>query len=150
MVFAGNCDTNYIEVRAGGSSGRVLKKICEGTSANLKTYSNQVFIKFEKGSETSTFEGTWTAENLACCEKIMLENHGNRNGEYQLNTDTGAYEEVGATGDPELVYRRTDNNGPIWAVGPPPIPSGYGLSTSDVATCPEFIRGPWQYYDGSE
>ena len=149
MVFAGDCNTNYIEVKSGGSSGRVLKKICSGTSANLKTFSNQIFINFVKGSATSSFEGTWTTDDLECCSKVQLENHASVNFEYQLDTATGAYQQTGVDSNPELLYRRTNDEGPIWAVGPPPMPSGFRLFSSDVATCPEYIRGPWKYYDGT-
>ena len=148
-VFAGDCSTNYIEIKTGSETGRVIKKICSGTSANFRTFSNQIFIKFMKGTQTSSFDGTWTTEGLQCCSKVMLENHGSRNGEYQWKAESKVYEEVGASSDPELIYRSVRSDaGPVWAVGP--SPTSAGLYSTDIATCPEYIRGNWKYYTGSE
>ena len=105
MVFAGDCSSNYIEVRTGSEAGRLLKTICSGTSANLRTFSNQIFIKFKKGEQTSSFDGTWTTEDLQCCSKVVLENHAFYNGEYQWNEQAGCYQEVEVT-DPSFICRQ--------------------------------------------
>ena len=102
-----------------------------------------------KGTQTSSFDGTWTTEDLQCCSKVMLENHASRNGEYQWNEDSGVYQEVGASSEPDLIYRSVRSDaGPVWAVGP--SPTSAGLYSTDIATCPEYIRGHWKYFAGEE
>ena len=75
-MFAGDCNTNYIEVKSGSDKGRVLKKFCTDTqpSGKFKTYASQVYIHFVKGALTSSFSGTWTTEDVTCCSKVSVEN----------------------------------------------------------------------------
>ena len=151
--MAGDCSTNYIEVKIGSEGGRVLRKYCfeNPPTGSFRTFANQIFIRFVKGSLTSSFDGVWTAIDLQCCDKVMLENHASRNGEYHWNANDDAYQKVGAVSEPELLFRTSFIGvGPIWAVGSSPKGSGYGLYSSDVPTCPEYIRGFWKYWAGSE
>ena len=156
IVLSGDCSTNYIEVKTGSVGGRVVEKICSGTSASLKTLSNHIFIRFTKGSLISSFNATWTSEELQCCSKIVLENHENRNGEYRWNEASKAYQLVGllGIGKDQFLFRDLRYDfGPIWGVGTLPTPTSrgaHGLYTNDVTTCPEDIQGLWKYWNGEE
>ena len=136
--------TNYIEVKTGSIGGRVVDKICSGTAASLKTFSNHIFIKFQKGSLISSFNATWTIEELQCCDKILLENHDNRNGKYHWNGASNAYQLVGiqGIGNDQFLFRGTRYDvGPIWGVGTLPTPTSRGAHA---------IQGLWRYWNGEE
>ena len=117
VVFAGDCSDNYIEVKTGGSPGRVIKKFCSTNqpSGSLKTFASQVYVTFVKGSLTSSFTGTWSTEAVVCCSKVVLENHANRNGEYEWSAADTAYKQSAGT---ELLYSKSFSEGPGWWVGP--------------------------------
>ena len=116
-MFAGDCSDNYIEVKTGGSPGRVIKKVCSTNqpSGSLKTFASQVYVTFVKGSLTSSFTGTWSTEAVVCCSKVVLENHANRNGEYEWSAADTAYKQSAGT---ELLYSKSFSEGPGWWVGP--------------------------------
>ena len=78
----------------------------------------------------------------------MLENHAGRNGEYQWNEDSGVYQEVGEASEPQQLYRSVRYDaGPVWAIG---SEGSTGLFSTDIATCPEYIRDNWKYWARSE
>ena len=144
----GDCSTNYIEIRTGSSAGRLLKKYCRTNlppSDDIKTFSNQIFIRFERGTFISTFEGTWTSSDLTCCNKVMLENQAqsSRNGEYIWKNST-IYEKT----DGNMLFTAKWQGYHSWVVGS--SFTSAGLFTWDFATCPEYIRELWQYWGGNE
>ena len=151
VVFAGDCTSNYIEIRTGSLAGRLLKKYCSTNlvpSGNIRSFSNQIFIRFAKGSTASTFTATWTSSDIQCCDKIMLENQaqaqGSRNGEYLWRNST-IYEKTDGS---NMLFAATWNGYQSWVVGP--TFSSAGLFTWDFATCPEYSRDLWQYWSGNE
>ena len=88
-----------------------MKKFCPcGIHGSFKTFSSQVYVQIgrAKGSQPSSFDVSWRAEDLECCNKIILEKHANRNGEYQ-KTSTGVYQ-----GSSDLLYSDKSS----WAIGP--------------------------------
>ena len=73
IEFTGDCQTNYLEVRRGGTRGEILQKFCQNSRPEtlLETKSNGVFVKFVKEEEDdeSSFSATWMASEFKCCNK---------------------------------------------------------------------------------
>ena len=90
-------------------------------TGSYKTYSNQVYILFQKGSLASSFSSTWTTEAVECCSKIKLENHGQRNGDYEWSSADNAYKITytsnGQSVTDFLMQSSNTAGGPGWAVG---------------------------------
>ena len=78
----------------------------------------------------------------------MLENQaqaqGSRNGEYLWRNST-IYEKTDGS---NMLFAATWNGYQSWVVGP--TFSSAGLFTWDFATCPEYTRDLWQYWNGNE
>ena len=95
----------------------MLKKFCTDTlpSGPFNTFSSQVYVHFVKAALTSSFTGTWTAEDVTCCSKVSVENQANRNGLYTWNEDDGAYKDDAS--NTQFLYSKTFSEGPGWWIG---------------------------------
>ena len=119
MLSGGTCDTNYIEIWTGSSSGRKLWKLCKDNvpSKPLKTFANQVLIRYVAKGVRSEFSATWTTSDVDYCSKVKLENHDqtSRNGFYEWSRADNAYKAVGGS---DLFYQTSrTQGGPGWGVG---------------------------------
>ena len=94
ITISGSCEENYLEIRLGTETGRVVKKFCAGTqpAEPILTNSNGVLVKWKKKKEsTASFTGKWSTKAVACCNKIKLENLFPFSGVYNMDSSKGVY-----------------------------------------------------------
>ena len=121
---SGNCEDNYLEIRQGLESGAVVKKFCPGETDSLSTNYNGLYIKWVKQKDSSSsFSGKWTTTEVACCDKILIENtYSTYNGYYNLDPNTGNY--LQESGNQVLVKAKNKNS----KYNPPSSVSGWFIS----------------------
>ena len=99
VTFSGNCDENYLEIRLGTETGRLLAKLCTGSNPPepVITNSNGVFVKWKKKKESTSalFTGKWSTKGLTCCNKVKIENLFQYSGDYIMDNASGVYRQEG-------------------------------------------------------
>ena len=94
VTFYGSCEENYLEIRLGTETGRIINKFCAGTQPAdpIITNSNGVLVKWKKQKESAaSFTGKWSTDVVACCNQIKLENLFQFSGVYIMDSNTGVY-----------------------------------------------------------
>ena len=102
----------------------MVKKFCPGETGSLSTNYNGLYIKWVKQKDSSSsFSGKWTTTEVACCNKILIENsYSNYNGYYNLDPNTGNY--MQESGNQVLVKAKNKNS----KYNPPSSVSGWFIS----------------------
>ena len=112
VTFSGNCDENYLEIRLGTETGRLLAKLCTGSNPPepVITNSNGVFIKWKKQKESTpaSFTGKWSTKGLTCCNKVKIENLFQYSGDYIMDNASGVYRQEGGV---NILFQKANHLG---------------------------------------
>jgi len=146
------CSEAYIEIRKGNADGPLVGKYC-GTidAAVIVTKASYLTVTFWQTSGTfssGTKLGSWTVQELTCCDTLMVENFDGNTGSH------GKYTKMnGVTENNAAVYAKDDNSDYLylvngnWGIGDDYTSGSIGLKSATGQYCPED-SGPWSYYNG--
>jgi len=151
------CSDLTIDVWYGRSTeGERYRTWCSGddVSSLIHTRTNELYIKvtmtagaLPKGADI----GSWTTEDLTCCNSVMVENFDgqtSRQGVFTKMTD-------GTTENEHPVYSNADTNQQLWMgsygkwyIGDDYTSGSYGIASAATSSyCPEDSPN-WSYYSG--